>query len=197
MTTLINDDFVALTAWTNGGGVSISPTSWAYHPGNAFSTGYIYRTMGAGVYCETKTYLDGTSTDWMMLKIDSGNLYNNAAGDGVGIAMQGNGGGFSYVGGTLTYTGWAVNGSFTVAAPNSAATACTLGVFKRSSTNYDFYCNGAYLGNIVTTQASSGSNFALGAHNSIGGHFDYFASADHLLTRFEPRNTPAPIIGSG
>lgn len=194
MATKFVDDFVALTNWTNQGGVSVSPASYAYHPGNTVATGYIYRARGTDVYCECKVYLDANVADWCMLKIDTGtsNLYNTAASDGCGIAMRGSGAGFAFLGGTLTGTSW--GGGWTLPVrPGAAATACTLGIYKRSSTSYDFYCNGAFLGNQVTNTATTGTNISLGGYNNVGAHFDYFASSDRLLSLYDDKTAASPM----
>lgn len=189
------DDFASLGAWTNMGGVSISPTGWAYHPGNSTATGYIYRAMGSDTYFEVKTYLDNNVSDWMMLKINTGtsNLYNTTASDGCGIAVRGSGTGFAYLGGTIS--GNFSAGAFTVSPrPGATTTACTVGIYRRSSTSYDFYCNGVLLGNQTTTQATSGTNVCVGGYNSVGAHFDYVASADHVLSVYEDRNTTTAMV---
>jgi hypothetical protein len=192
MATKFIDDFASLANWSNGGGVSISPASYAYHPGNGSATGFLTRSRGTDTYCECKVYLDANVSDWCMLKIDTagGALFNNGAADGCGLAMRGSGSGFAFLGGSLT--GWA--GSWTLPSrPGAAATACTLGIYKRSSTSYDFYCNGALLGNQVTNTATTGTLISLGGYNSVGAHFDYFASADHLLSLYDDKNAPSPM----
>lgn len=187
------DDFASLSGWNNGGGVSISPTGWAYHPGNASATGYIYKAMGTDIFCECKFYLDGSSSDWMMMKMNTGtsNMYNNTGSDGCGVAYRGTGGGFAYLGGTIA--GWA--GTWTAfRQPNSAANAITLGILRNSSTSYSFYCQSVLLGTQTTTQATTGVNFCIGGYNGIGAHFDYFLSADRYVSLYEARNVSSPLV---
>jgi hypothetical protein len=193
MATKFVDDFASLANWTNqASNASISPTGWAYSPGNSGASAFLSRARGTDTYCECKVYLDLNNSDWCMMKIDTGitAMFNNGAGDGCGIAMRGSGSGFAFLGGTIS--GW--TGSWTLATrPGAAATACTLGIYKRSSTTYDFYCNGALLGTQTTNTATTGTNITMGGYNGVGAHFDYFASSDRLLTAWDDKNAPSPM----
>lgn len=198
MTALLMDDFVNLNNWSNLGGFSISPAGWAYNPGNPFSTNYIYRAQGTAVFVETKAYIDNAN-DWMMLKIDTStsNMYNTSASDGAGIICYASGTINSYIGGTLTYSGWATNNVYNVTAPRASGTAVVLGIYHRSSTSYSLYVNQVLIGNVVTSQATTGVNVACTGYNSNGAHFDYMAMYDHVPSRYEPRNTVSSLVGSG
>lgn len=185
-------EFADLTGWTNQGGVSISPAGWAYHGGDGNATGYIYRTIAAGEsYFETRVYLDQNSDNWMMMKVDAGgnNLYNSGAADGVGLAVRGNGQGFTFWDGTKS--GW--GGTFTVSPrPGDASTACIIGIERIGSTKtiYDFYLNGVLLGRQSSSIARTNTIFALGGYNGVGAHFDYaYAGVRDIFVTY-----PSPMV---
>lgn len=185
-------EFADLAGWTNGGGVSINPAGWAYHPGNNTAGGFIYRTMAADEsYCETKTYLDVNSADWMMMKINSntGPMYDNAAANGCGLAIRGSGAGFAFLGGTIT--GW--NGAYTVSPrPGDATTARTIGIERISASIYDFFLDGQFLGRQTTTVATTGTLFVLGGYNGVGAHFDHFFAGKRDI--FVVGGSPSPMV---
>ncbi len=190
------DDFASLAGWTNGGGVSLSPAGWAYHPGNGVGTGHLTKLIPAteNVYCEAKVYNDQNSGNWFMMKMNSqnSNLYNTAAGDGFGVYFGGNGGLNAFVGGTVTHTGW--NGAYTIPTlPLSAAAALTVGIHKISSTVFDVYVNRVKVGRTTTTQAVTGTRFDIGGYNGAGSHIDYFMSSDRLWTPYDTTNAPAKV----
>ena len=191
---LYRTDFNDLTGWTNGGGVSISPAGWAYHPGNGTASGFIYRTMGAGeTYCETRCYLDANNTDWLMMKMNSntGAMYDSGAANGCGLAVRGDGVScFSYWGGTTSGT-W--GGTFTVSPrPGSTGAAVVVGMERIAANIYDFYLNGVLLGRRTSTQSTTGTLFVLGGYNGVGAHFDYFAAG--IRDPFVSGNAPSPMV---